>query len=416
MRTFDSPRTGCIEATLAALSLAASVAGCGSDEQQHGSAGAFPSGPLYAMTTMLQVGQDATSLLVLTPSLDDGQTIDYAQAVEIPDQAHLFGIEGGTSVYALLLQTPQLTRYDLDPSGRLEAAQELRFDRFGVAGGASTRSVHFVSERKAYLLDDTSLQAIAWDPEEMVIKKAIDLGGLKREGWIPYFDYLPKRRGNQLVVIALYYDQNFSKILPETSAALIDVETDEVTYVHDERCGGVSNSTIAPSGDLYLGSDPYNAAVNVIGGHAASKTGCLIRMRAGEDTFDPDFFVNVSDLTGGFPGGGIVPGPGSTAYLRAYDESLFAVSPATDALSLYAAAAWRWWKIDLESITTAATVVEGVPPSSGVVKYLLADSHAFATDSSADYSNTTLQDMTAESDPVKGILVKGLVTGLVRAR
>ncbi|WP_437977235.1 hypothetical protein WMF11_09435 [Sorangium sp. So ce295] len=411
----DSPRTSCTKATLVALSLAASVAGCGTDDEQQVGAGAYPSGPLYAVTTILQVGQDATSLLFVTPSLDEGQSVDYAQAVEIPDQAHLFGIDGEKKVYALLLQTPQLTRYDLDPSGRLGEAQELRFDRHGVAGGASTRSLHFVSETKAYLLDDSSLQAIAWNPKEMAIQKAIDLGGLKREGWIPYFDYIPKRRGKELVVIALYYDQNFSKILPETSAALIDVETDEVTYVHDERCGGVSNSMIAPSGDLYLGSDPYNAALNVIGGDEASKTGCLIRMRAGEDAFDPDFFVNVSDLTGGFPGGGIVPGAGSTAYLRAYDESLFPISPTTDALSLYAAASWKWWKIDLESLTTA-TVVEGVPPGSGVVKYLSADSRVFASDTNADYSETTLQDMSVEADPVKGILINGLVTGLVRAR
>ena len=57
-----------------------------------------------------------------------------------------------------------MTRYDVDAAGAITKGPELSFQSFGVGQANSTRSVVFLSDTKAYVLDDTSLQAIVWNP------------------------------------------------------------------------------------------------------------------------------------------------------------------------------------------------------------------------------------------------------------
>ena len=402
------------------LSVLTGWIGCGSDSgkaptgnNQNPDSGS--GGPLYAVATLLQAGTtNATSLIFVTPSLAAGTPIDYTKAISIPDSAFIFAPEAKGRFYTTLAQTPTVTAYDVDAAGTVTPGTSMSVQQFGVGAANSTRSLHFVSDTKAYLLDDTTLQAIVWNPSTMTTVKAIDLGAMQKAGWTTYFGYIPMRRGNQLVFNAYYYDETFSMALKDTTVAMIDTETDAATVIEDTRCGGLSNSMIAPSGDIYFGSDPYWGALNRIGGDTASPTGCLLRIKAGANAFDDTFFINVKDVTGGQPGGGIVPGPAGSAYLRAFDETLYPVNATTAATDVLGAAAWVWWRFDLTNPSTAVKV--DIAPGAGDLRYFGVAGRAYVPNENADYSAGALLDMTAEVGPTKGIDIKGYPSGLVQVR
>jgi len=76
-------------------------------------------------------------------------------------------------------------RYEVDERGVITPGLELSFSAFGIGAGYSTRSIASASATKAYLLDDTTLQAIVFDPSAMTVGQAIDLSALKQEGYSP---------------------------------------------------------------------------------------------------------------------------------------------------------------------------------------------------------------------------------------
>jgi hypothetical protein len=369
----------------------------------------------YAVAVTLQANTpQATTLLFTVPSLQKATTVDYGKAISIPDTASLFGIEGSGAVYATTAMAPNVTRYDVDSSGTITPGTVLSFAQFGLGATYSTRSIAFVSPHKAYLLDDSSLQAIIFDPSTMTVGKAIDLGALKKDGYHTNFSYNVLERSGQLIAAAFYYDASYSRTLGETAVALIDTAADTATVLHDTRCGAFSTAAALPNGDLYFGSDTYSVAIHRIGGDAAAAPGCLLRMKAGEDVLDASFFVHVADVTGGLPGGAAVPGEGNTLWLRAFDETLFHVDATTSGLSILAAPAWRWYKLDPSNPATATA--SRFAPGAGEVKYFTVGGHAYAGNPSADYSTAAVLDLSTADAPLEALTVKGQPSGIVKAR
>jgi hypothetical protein len=103
-------------------------------------------------------------------------------------------------------------------------------------------------------------------------------------------------RGNQVVIAGYYYDATYSMTIAKTALALLDGSTDAVTVVHETRCGAFSTVAAAPNGDLYFGSDTYAAAINCVAGNSSAPPGCLLRIAAGDNAFDPNYFVQVEAL------------------------------------------------------------------------------------------------------------------------
>jgi hypothetical protein len=377
--------------------------------------GAATTDVFVVATTLNANTPSATSLLITTPTLADGTTLDYTRAISVADTVSLFGVEGSGHVYATQAMTPTVTRYEVAADGTLTPGTVLSFAQFGLGSGYSTRSIAFVSDSKAYLLDDTSLQAITFDPSQMVVGHAIDLSAMKEPGWHANFAYNVPVRGNQVVVAGFYYDQTFSMTIPKTALALIDGASDAVTVLHDTRCGAFSTVATAPNGDLYFGSDTYSVAINRVAGDSAAPPGCLLRMKAGENAFDAGYFVQTKDLTGGQPAGAAVPGEGNSIWIRAFDESLFTVTNITSATTLLAAPAWHWWKLDLANPTGPA-VESPFAPGAGEVKWFAAGGHGWAGNAVQDYTTSNVLDMTGPGAPLQGLSLKGFPSGIVKAR
>jgi hypothetical protein len=368
-------------------------------------------GSLYAIAATLNANTAAATSLVYTVSSLASGTADDSRAIPIADTVSLFGVESSGSVWATTAMTPEITRYDLAADGTLKPAGVLSFANFGVGATYSTRSLIFIAPDKAYFLDDTTLQAITFDPSGMTTGKAIDLGALKQTGYLTNFSYNIPVRGTQIVIPALYYNSSYSRTIAQTSLALLETSDDSVTTISDSRCG-VFSTVAEKNGDLYFGTDTYAVAIHRIA-PAAAPDGCLLRMKAGANVFDPDFLVAISSLTGGQPGGAAVPADGDSLWVRAFDERLAMVTPVTSALTLLAAPAWRWWKVDPKSSTAAQSPFA---PGAGEVKYFTVEGHAWAGNPNQDYTTSTLLDMTSPGAPIAGVVVKGQPSGIVKLR
>jgi hypothetical protein len=368
----------------------------------------------YAVaTTLMANAPQATSLIVAVPSLDASTQVDYGRAISIADTVSLFGDEGAGHFYATTAQTANVTRYDVDDHGAITPGPVLSFAGFGVSSTYSTRSIVLISPQKAYLLDDSTLQAITFDPTAMTLGSAIDLSAMKVTNYRTNFAYNILRRGTQILIAAFHYDGTYSHVLASTDLAIIDSATDTVTLAHDDRCGAFSTAAMLPSGDLYFGEDTYAIALHRLGGDAEAPSGCLLRIKAGQNVFDPDFFLRVSDVTGGQLGGAVVPGPEESLWVRAFDESLFSIDAATASVQILAAPAWRWWLFDPARPTTATKST--LPPGAGEVKWFLVGGHAFAGDGNQDYTMTAVVDLTS-SAPTRGVVLRGHPSGIVKVR
>jgi hypothetical protein len=374
-------------------------------------------GSIYALSSTLQTNtMMTTSLLYTSKSLTDGSAVDYNQGIPIADTVSIFGIEGAGSFWSSAAMSANVTKYDVDANGKITPGATLDFSSFGLSGGYSTRSIIFASKTKAYLLDDTTLQAITFDPTAMTVGKAIDLTAMKQAGYVSNFSYVvPVRNGKQIVVAAYFYDQTYSMSIPKTLVALIDTTTDMATVVTDSRCGDISTVATAANGDLYFGSDTYAAALNRLSGDSVVPPGCLIRMKAGENTFDASFLVKIKDITGGMVGGGAVTGDGTHIWVRGYNETIAPVTMQTTALKILGAPAWQWFEVDLSKPTAMATK-SAFAASGGELKYFTVAGHAYVDNPSADYTTTTMVDMTAGGAPQAAAVFHGTPAGIVKVR
>jgi hypothetical protein len=400
--------------TRSALLLALTLTAACHDSGSTGPADLGPWPQAYAVATTLMANTpQATTLLFTVPSLDASVTVDYGQAITIADTVSLFGEPGTGRFFATTAQTANVTRYDVDDHGVITPGPVLSFATLGVSATYSTRSIAFVSPTKAYLLDDSSLQAISFDPSAMTLGSPIDLRGLGMTGYRTNFAYNVPRRGAQLVIAAFHYDSGYAHVMGVTDLALLDTTTDTVKLVHDDRCGVFSTAAMLPSGDIYFGQDTYAVALHRLGGDSVAPAGCVLRMKAGQDVLDPSFVLHVAEVTGGQPGGAAIAGPGETLWVRAFDESAFTVGPTTGGVDIMAAPAWRWWKIDPAQPGTAT--VANLPPGAGEVKWFAVDGHSFTGDANADYSMTAIVDL-ATGAPVRGAVVRGHPSGLIKVR
>jgi hypothetical protein len=89
-----------------------------------------------------------------------------------------------------------------------------------------------------------------------------------------------------------------------------------------------------------------------------------------------------------------------------------AIRRTTSATDVLAAPAWIWWKLDLASPTGPANR-SSFAPGGGEVKYSLVEGHAFLGNPNADYTASTLVDMSSGPDPVPGAMLHGFPSGVI---
>jgi hypothetical protein len=382
------------------------------DDGDHPDGGVPDTKSAFVLGTRVWNDTTTTSYFHVTTSLEAGTEVDTSQALEAAGAAKLYAAyELGWFAFGEG-ESPTISRYTLDAQGKLKKGTSISLASYGVTGLWDT--IYFVSPTKAYYPDRDGTQLIVWNPSTMEITGQIELPETAREGYLALYGYSAIERGDKLLISVGWFDWNETdSVLPATGLLVLDTTTDEVVrFDVDERCGGVTTPITTAAGDTVLVSSALAAAAHRL--QRLSTAPCALRVPADSDNIDPDYLVQLGTLTGGELSGEPVAGSGDSVFMRVFDEALASVDAPMLTWELTGQAAWRWvrWDIAEESVEA----VESLPPSTSDVVWFRVDDKVYGTQTTTDYSETTLIELTAEGGPKRGLTSPGFLHGVVRVR
>lgn len=388
------------------------IGGCGNEHGPAAGPDASEAGPLYLAGTRVWDDTQTTSYFHVISSLESGTEIDLGTAMEVPGSAKLYAVEGVGWFAIGGGEGPTITRYTLDDHGALVEGESISLQNEGVQSLWDT--LYFVSPTKAYYPDRDGTQLVVWNPMAMTIDGRIPLPETVREGYLALYGYTPILRGNELLFSVGWFDwaQN-DEIVGETGLVVVDTVTDTVSrFDVDTRCGGITTAFVNGGGDAYFVSSGLAAAAYRL--ERLGTKPCSLRIGAGADAFDPDYLVHLDDLTAGALAGEPVPGGTDSVFLRVFDENLATVASDSFTWSLTGQSAWHWWR--WTPGTNDAAQVSDLPPSTADVLWFEVDGRVFGSETTADYAETTLIELTAEGGPRRSLTAPGFLHGVARIR
>jgi hypothetical protein len=396
--------------SMAAASLWLAAAGCG--ESNNGGNG-IGSGPAYLVGTRVFASDGAaTSYFHVLPSIEQGTAVNPAQALEVPGAAKLYGAFDLGWFAVGDGESPTITRYTLDQNAALRPDQSISMQPYGVASLWDT--LYFVSPTKAYYPDREGKQLVVWNPMAMEITGTIPLPQTAREGFLALYGYTPVIRGTKLLFSVGWFDWEMNdSILGETGLVVIDTATDTVArFDVDTRCGGITQTVVTPSGDAYLVSSALAAAGNRLGRLPTAP--CALRIAAGADALDSSYLVRLGDLTAGALAGEPIQGGQGKIFLRVFDDTMGTVGADDNTWDVTGQLAWTWWRWDVAS-NMAARVPELEPATADVLSFEV-EGRVYGAETKADYSETTLIELTAAGGPKRALTAPGFLHGVARIR
>lgn len=418
-RTTVHPRTRAHATALCALAALGLLAACGDDEGSAPDAGPVDDGPLYAIATTQFLPDGLLSLVALVEDPGAPGTLEVEQALEIGGAASIYGIDGSQAFVVGSSEAPVLTRYEVTAGRELVLGERLSMANLGVSSAFKREGlVPFLSETKAYWLDDATQQAVVWNPQTMVIEGTFSLAAAAREGYILELGERAVLRDDGLLFVGARHRTDTDGEAGTAIALVIDTAADElVEVIEDTRCGDTVHIVADAAGTLYFGSGAVGAVLYALQRPAEYPAPCVLRILPGEQRFDPDFHLEIPSLVGDRSAGRLVAGANGSAYVLAlHEEDLdFELGPDTEIWAPWDATAWRWWRLALDASADAA-LVDDAPLASAAGHVLHADGQDYITNvQTTDGTTTLLVDDGSESLRA-GLQSPGLPYGLLRVR
>lgn len=271
---------------------------------------------IYVVGYYVTVNDEYIGYLSVTNDLSAAGSVDIGTAREFPGDMS-YASPGNGVIYVGRGNSAVIERWVLDDKNELVNDGEVGLSQYGLTSAVGGRDpFHFLSEDRAYFIDAKTRQVIVWNPQTMKTSEAFSLEGFAEGDLFPSLTFA-YRDGDRVLVSARYYRPDDTAELL-TRVAIIDTLTDEVEYVDDTRCGNIAFKAVDSEQNLYLASHPAQAAVveaGIAGDPAAAS--CIIRIKAGESEFDPEYYVDLADVAGA-PTGGIMQGAGDEAFVLKY--------------------------------------------------------------------------------------------------
>ena len=109
-----------------------------------------------------------------------------------------------------------------------------------------------------------------------------------------------------------------------------------------------------------------------------------------------------------------MPADGKSLFLRVFDESMGTVKADDATWKLTSQPVWHWWRWDMA--TGKAAAVSGLSPSTSDVLWFQVGDRVFGTETTPDYAETTLIEITAEGGPKRALTAPGFLHGVAKIR
>lgn len=364
-------------------------------------------GSLYVLHSTIDTADTRTGYLVTTSSIEADVSLEVTDGVEVPGGGYLYAPPDGAFFLMGGSEQPTFTRYELSSSGDLEERGAVSFASLGVQ--STHRHVIFHSPEKAYFLDESQLQVIAFNPKTMELLRAIAVPGFRCAEVETSFG-TPVRRDDGYYFPRGCWDLDVTST--GTSLVHLDPATDELTVTHDARCMGMQIGFMADTGDAYWFSD-HDASVEWTYQRRSAPHDCALRLRAGETTFDPEWELDLTTRTGGVSAVAAVPAGGGKIWMKVFDSAAFTGTIPVEEID-WGLQVWRWGLLDVE----ATGPIQLNPVARLVVSYgypIEVDGRSFSPVSNSDYSETTLIEL-ADAGIEERIHVQGELRKIVRLR
>jgi hypothetical protein len=351
-------------------------------------------GPLYVVASSFITGDDIETYLVTTDSFDKSTEIDPTDGPKLLGGIDIVVHDG--AVFAPESNGPILVRYEPDARDRLVQKAELSFARVGLSR-LSGGHIFVVNDTKGYVFDPAGPRLIVWNPQTMKLTgDEIDLADISRDGWTPNLslglvNLGAVRRGDDLLIPLGWQDQDRNS-RHASGLLVVDTKSDAVKSVdEDERCGEAYDSIAAPNGDTYFFPPAWSSTQSYFS--EDHQPTCILRVRKGETTFDPDYSLDLSAQGTNSAAAGAIPDGETGFFFLSVDKE------AWDAREEQLGAFWQVWHYDFE--TESSHRVESLPMWIGHAHYVnLGDFTAFVYWEETDTGNrTTFYRVDGADDP-----------------
>jgi hypothetical protein len=290
------PRNHTLPRLIAFVGLAiVAGAGCGSDAKDPSSdtAGTQPA----VLVGVIVDNPDGRNIYVgAVPDVPDGE-LDYSSYLEFGNVD--ISTYGGW-VFAWEREAATLTRYSVREDFSLfQDGEKLSFLSYGGGGEFVGGELAFISATRAYTLSSELDVVVVWNPTSMEITGTIPMQPPDVPEGFASFAHHPAVVGDKVIWEIVSNNYEAKEIHHSVMLAVASTETDEpVRYVTDERCAGANGGHMDERGDYYVRADGYWGHYAAYGDQASEVQTCVLRLRAGESEFDPEYMVSMESLTG----------------------------------------------------------------------------------------------------------------------
>jgi hypothetical protein len=374
--------------------------------------------PLYALVSRITLPSDSSTVVAILDSLDP-QQVDTSTALEIQGFAAAHGSPAlPGSIFVASAEAPEFVRYGVGDSGALTREASFSLAAHGLS--RAPRSVVFVSATRAYAISVETYQLFIWNPTEMILEQSIDLGMLERPGYTPAWVFGAATRGSELLVPVSWVrsDDGDPGAAPDSAILSVDVETGILSVHEEDRCGGFRAIYAAGASDLYFSSSAGAPATwNRLYGERGGSEPCLVRLQPDGASTDETFLLRPSELSPHRVAVDFSPAGPSHLLFQALDESLISLDATAE--ELWEAAAWRFYSVPVSALSGERGVTAepvDLPPSALNALRFAVEGQSFVPQISADYSETTVVNVTDPARPSNGPTIVGSVGGFFRVR
>lgn len=379
---------------LGLLTVGLVAGGCSDDSDGAGGTGGEGAESVFVVCAFI-VGAEFTGFVATVPSLGSDQVFDLSAAIEVGGRP--ICAAQGEEVFVTDPTRPAITKYTLDDAGVLIQGDTVSFANVGSGplDGIQTELIQFIDAERAYFIDRSLLQAVIWNPSTMEVIGSVDIP-------LPIPDGLTLSGGGGIVrrgttiVMPFGFSTNLDVNASTEVFAFLDTTTDTVTFDTFTECGAIQTARTMANGDTYFASNAVAAASYRLG-LPGSFPPCVVRLPSGAMAIDRDFTLELNDLVGGAPAASLLPGPGDSAFLAAYDESVRPISDSDSAAEIVGADAWRVYSVEDTGASAPAAPVPGVPLVAGRLLYAVVDGSSLLFLGEADFSGSTAYDLTGET-------------------
>ena len=294
--------------TLSAL-LAALLVACGGDDTDVAPTGTTGSlspdvssadGELFAFVSQVTTQDATTTFLALTGAVPS-DNLDLSNALELSGFGDVFSHED--KLYVANGETFEFERYRVEGNQLVpEAVVSLQGRGIDFLG-----DLFFVNAEHAYTINGAQYTVIEINPTTMTITAEHDIGALRREGWGSEYRGGFVRATDGKLFLYWAYTNDRTEFINDFVLGVFDTASASLAVLTQPDCPATAGfgGFFDEQGDLYLIADSFGG-FTFFGG-SEPKDACVLRIRAGSDSIDPEYrFLPTQALGNGRPVGALL--------------------------------------------------------------------------------------------------------------